>query len=377
MIVFPSHRLPSLILLCLLTSANVQAQSSAPASDPPSSPAAPPAPVSPAPTSAPAASPTLELPLLVVDHQHRPVEDVHLDQLKVKIGNREPFAPSAMHREGEEPVSLAILLDASRDSFNDLSQVGPDIASLVGSQLLPNDRVSLYAIDCSLVRSLSGAQPESAVLAKAVKDAFASPGLHGGKPHSSCGKTVHLWDDVAAVAAGLSHAPGRRVILLLSSGADGASKYDWLTVQQYAFDQGVAIFGLRDKRQADADDFSRNSLSVQHGSVGYTPVISPTAAPRAANNLELLCANSGGLTLSASPEFRKDAIADILFLLRNRFILTIPRDAYLPATSHSAKVTQSILTPYYMTASGATDPLPTTAVTPTPANPPDAPTHTP
>jgi hypothetical protein len=302
--------------------------------------------------------PSLELPVLVVDHEHRPVGDVKVDKLRIKMGTTAEFAPLAMRKEGEDPLSLAILVDASRDTFHDLQRLGDEFASLVGSELLPNDRVTLFAADCAMTRSLNGAAPDAAVLRKGFVDALSVPTLHGGQTHSACGKTFHLWDDVAVAVAALSHAPGRRVLMLISSGTDGASKYDWLTVQQYAFDNGVAIFALRDQRQANADDLVRNSLTSDRGSMaGGSHTFTPPPPTRKVDNIELLCANDGGLTLTSAPEFRKDAIADILFLIRDRYILTVPKDAYQAAKSHSAKVSQAALSAYFFSATGATEPI--------------------
>lgn len=297
----------------------------------------------------------LEMPVLVVDHEHRPVQDLPLAGLKIKTGNGVVILPSAIRRELEDPISVAILLDASRDSWHDLSQVGEELAGLVGSQFLPQDRISLYVFDCALTRSLTDVVPEAAVLRKGVADAMTFPSLHGGEKYSACAKTVHLWDDVATAVARLSRAPGRRVVLLISSGVDGGSKNDVEALQQYAFDQGVAIFALRDKRQVDADDFTQTGLSVTRGHDG--PSISPTVSPRKANALELLCVNDGGITLSSEPQFRKDAIADILFLVRQRFILTLPKEAYPAGGAHSAKVTPRGLNPAFFTATGAGTPL--------------------
>ena len=270
---------------------------------------------------------TLEMPVLFVDHEHRPTADFKLEQLRVKVGNGEAFKPIAMRKEGDEPISLTIFIDASRDSFHELSQLGDDLAPAVGKLLLPEDRVSIYAADCTMTRSLNAAPPDVAVLKNAVKGALDYPTLHGGKSSSACGKTFKLWDDAAAAIAPLTHAPGRRVLLLISPGLDGGSKYDWVAIQQYAFDNSVAIFALRDQKQADADDFERGAMSASSGIGGGGETISPVAAPRAPNKIELLCANSGGLTLSSNILFRKDALADILFLIKSRLILTIPQDA--------------------------------------------------
>ena len=72
------------------------------------------------------AAQSLELPVLAVDHQHRPVDEVHLDQLKIKAGSAAPISPTALRKEGSDPISLAILIDASRDSWHDLKQLGND-----------------------------------------------------------------------------------------------------------------------------------------------------------------------------------------------------------------------------------------------------------
>ena len=308
-----------------------------------------------APLHAQATASTLEMPVLFVDHEHRPTAEFKLDQLRVKVGTAEPFKPTAMRKEGDEPLSLTILIDASRDSFHELAELGEDLAPAVGTLLLPTDRVSIYAADCTMTRSLNAAPPDAAVLKKAVKDALDYPTLHGGKSSSSCGKTVHLWDDAAAAIAPLTHAPGHRVLLLVSSGTDGGSKYDWRAIQQYAFDNSVAIFALRDQKQADSDDYTRQSMNTHHQ--GSFTSISPTPEVRKANELELLCANAGGLTLSSTIVFRKDALADIFFLIKSRFILTIPKDAY-PANAHTAKVTITPLTPFFITATGAGEPTP-------------------
>ncbi len=303
----------------------------------------------------PPAGATLELPVLVVDHAHNPVNDVHLDQLRVKAGAGAAFAPTAMRQEGDDPISLAILIDASRDSWHDLHEIDNDLSALASAALHPNDRVTVYAVDCTMTRSLRDAPPDAAVLRKAVDEAISYPNLHGGKQGSACGKTVHLWDDSAAAIAALSHEPGRRVLLLISSGLDRGSKYNSEAVRQYAFDKGVAIFGLRDQRYVDADTYTAGSLSTSHNSGNQ--VITPQVASRDANALELLCANDGGLALESTTTFRKDALADILRLVRSRFILTIPKDAYQPGTNHAVKVSSGVISPYFMSATGALEPL--------------------
>jgi hypothetical protein len=308
-----------------------------------------------APTSA---SDSWEVPLLAVDHEHRPVDGFSVEKLRIKLAGGAVVAPTSMRKELEEPLSLAILLDASRDSWHDLNQIGEDISSLAGISFLSKDNVTVYGLDCVMTRSMQSASPDAANLKAAVHDALSYANLHGGKSGSACGSTVKLWDNIAVAISGLSKAPGRRVLLLVSGGADHGSKYDWQTVQQYAFDQHVAVFALRDQRQADADTFRPGSLTASH-SVGTTVIatITPPANVRDAQALELFCANAGGLTLSSNTQFRKDAIADILFLVRSRYILTIPRADWKLDAVHSAKATLPLGYPFFLSVTGASDPL--------------------
>jgi hypothetical protein len=305
----------------------------------------------------PAAASTLEIPTLVVDHDHRPVSDLRLDQFHIQVDDRPAFAPSAMRIEKTEPITLTILIDASRDSFHDLKDLGKSLAGIAPTMFLPQDRVSVYALDCTLLRSLFNALATADALQNAVAAALSNPALHDHDKYPNCGKSVHLWDNAATALSGLSKLPGRRVLLLISSGHDGGSKYDWKTVQQYATDQDVAIFAISDQRQVDADTFTPSGLSLQRGFDGSNqPTNYSVAETRKAQDIQLLCANAGGLVLDALPLQRDETFAYFLFIVRNRTILTIPASAYPPGASHKLKITAP-LTPFFISPAGAGPPL--------------------
>jgi hypothetical protein len=309
----------------------------------------------PAPPTAPPTS-TLEIPTLVVDHDHRPVSDLRLDQFHIQVDDRPPFAPSTAHIEKTEPLTLTILIDTSEDSFHDLKDIGKELAGIAPTMFVPTDRVSVYALDCTLLRSLFNAPATPDDLQHAVASALSNPALHDRAKYPNCGKSVHLWDETAAAISGLSRLPGRRVLLLITSGHDGGSKYNWQTVQQYATDQDVAIFALRDQRQVDADTFIPSGLSVQHGYNG--PKMNSIPDTRGADDIMLLCANAGGLVLNALPLHRDETFAYFLFIVRNRTILTIPADAYPPGTTHKLKITAPH-TPFFVSPAGVGPPLTT------------------
>ncbi|WP_263379886.1 vWA domain-containing protein [Granulicella paludicola] len=306
-----------------------------------------------APASAPDKS--LEIPTLVVDHDHRPVGDLTPGQFSISVDNHPSFAPVAIREQHNEPVALTVLIDASRDPYHDLSNLGEEIGGLTSTMFLPDDRLSIYALDCVMTRSLYNMPPTPENVRKAVASAMSQPDLHNHDKSSTCGKSVHLWDNIAAAVAALSKLPGRRVLLVVSSGHDGGSKYNWQTVQQYALDQDVAIFGIRDQRQFDADTFTPSALSVKNGHTGQT--ISPTPETREATKLDLLCANAGGLILNALPLRRNETFAYFLFIVRHRYILTIPAEAYPQGADHTLKVTIP-RSPFFVSAAGAGPPQP-------------------
>ena len=63
---------------------------------------------------------------------------------------------------------------------------------------------------------------------------------------------THL-DALAQVTQLLSTVPGRRTILLVSSGVDQKSGIKFAALKQFADDKSVAIFGLRDLTHFTAD----------------------------------------------------------------------------------------------------------------------------
>ena len=58
-------------------------------------------------------------------------------------------------RKGDDPISLSILLDVSGDAAELMAKMTDAIAALRRCLFIAKDHVSIYALDCSLVRSLN------------------------------------------------------------------------------------------------------------------------------------------------------------------------------------------------------------------------------
>ena len=100
----------------------------------------------------------IQIPVLILSPLLDYAPKVDPKSLTVTLGEGKPFHPNHIRPEGDDPISLAILLDVS-DSGNDLlPQFGPGLAKLAAQSLRPQDSVAVYALDCSLLR-VSGFVP--------------------------------------------------------------------------------------------------------------------------------------------------------------------------------------------------------------------------
>jgi hypothetical protein len=109
-------------------------------------------------------------------------------------------------------------MDMSGETTTLMPKIGDAIANLAPLSLYAKDRVSAYALGCSLVRSLDDTPPYRAVLKSSIAAVLERSMLHSNQPKKNCELKGHLWDGLAQVAVALSDLPGRRVILVITDG---------------------------------------------------------------------------------------------------------------------------------------------------------------
>ena len=121
---------------------------------------------------------------------------------------------------------------------------------------------------------------------------------------------------IAKVSQDIGDLPGRRVILVISDGADRHSVNEWLTVARFAGNKSIAIFGIRPMYSTHRD------YSDQDFNDGWLT----TAA---SDPFGMLCGASGGLVLDGDKSKRMMAgqIQRLMTMLRDRYILEFPRPA--------------------------------------------------
>src|ERR1700722_1148384 len=193
----------------------------------------------------------LQVPVLVLHpNRDRIGKSIDAERFSVSLDAGPWFRATHVRREGDDPISLSILLDVTGHGELLMPKMADAIAALAPESLHPQDRVWMYALDCSLVKAASDVTADSATLKRAVDDGLSSWKARNGNKHtkagagSDCKQPDYLWDAVAQLTEVSQKLPGRRVVLVVSDGEDKGSELTWNQVRAHAQEAYVAIFGM-------------------------------------------------------------------------------------------------------------------------------------
>jgi hypothetical protein len=264
----------------------------------------------------------LQIPTLVLGpNRERIKTPIVQSRFSVSIDTGPWFRATHVRQEGNDPISLSILLDVSGASENLMPKMAETIAGLAPLSLHPKDHVSIYALDCSLVRSLNDWPADGANLKVGVEKALESwMERREEKQKPDCSQRAHLWDAIGHLAVELSNLPGRRVILAVSEGKDDGSTRTWNEVRAYAQSAGVAIFGLTyvpSYAQDTGRAFRRWSTE---------------------DPFHLLCELSGGMVFLSSTRSLESSLTTFTTTVRERYIVEFPRPSNATSGEHGMQV---------------------------------------
>jgi hypothetical protein len=131
----------------------------------------------------------IQIPTLVLDSKRQPLKKpIAANRFSVSIDSGPWFPATHVHQEGDDPISLSILLDVSGDSSELMANMNTAIAALAPDGLHAKDHVSIYALDCSLVQSLNDVPAESERLKVAVNEALQT----WMEPEVKCQQSIHF-----------------------------------------------------------------------------------------------------------------------------------------------------------------------------------------
>jgi hypothetical protein len=303
----------------------------------------------------------IQIPTLVLDSRWRRLKaPIPESRFSISIDNGPWFRATHVRQEGNDAISLSILLDVAGDSAKLMPKIADAIGGLAPLGLHERDNVSVYAMDCGLVRSINDVPAENAHLKLGVTEVLESWRIRQNAiPVQHCEQTVHLWDSLAFVVSELSKLPGRRVILVVSDGNDKGSRHRWNEVRAFAESKAVAVFGV--------------SYSPSESTIVSAPEIRRWSSE---DPFRQLCELSGGVVSVSSPSLLTFSLERFVTMVRERYIVEFPRPANATSGNHYKEVRISKGS-YFIRTAGTSFPPPDATVLADPTTVPSDPSLTP
>lgn len=261
----------------------------------------------------------LQLPTLVLNSSQKSYPGLTAAQFSLQLDAGPVFHPRHVRLEGDDPLQIALVFDAGQRYIQDLAQKTEQTApERLAAWLGPGDHLSVYALDCHLIRSANNLPYSALRLQASLTHALTAADLHKRDPGMSCGAKRRLWDSLAVVVSQLSQLPGRRVILVVSDGFDDTSRTSWNQLARYAGLLNTTFMGLRPLPSESRDGDPANRLPL-----GAHPT--EILLQGNENRLGLLCGETGGLVLPVDPPPLAQGMNTAIELLRHRYILEFAR----------------------------------------------------
>jgi hypothetical protein len=304
---------------------------------------------------------SIQIPTLVLGHDLEQIKPIAENKFSVSVDSGPWFRATHVRREGDDPITLAVLLDMRFGAGDFIPKLRDSIADLAPSLLHGRDHVSIYILGCDLMRSLNDVPADAAQMKLGVDKALKFWDVQ--TQDFTCLQQDHLWDALAYIAGQLYQLPGRRVILALTQGKDSGSKHTWNEARRYLQDTGVAVFGISHEypltRRKNRSFFSTSLIGTNEDPFPY------------------VCELSGGLVLRVEIQALAATTKTFVTMLRNRYIVEFPRPSNATSGQHEMRVKIDRGDKDFIVATGVTLPLQDPAVLADPttviAGPKDAP----
>jgi VWFA-related protein len=272
----------------------------------------------------------LQVPVLVLrpngDRIKTPIPDT---RFSVSLDSGPRFRATHVRPEGDDPITLSILLDINGDGRLLMSKMTEAIASLAPESLRPQDHVSMYALDCSLISGASDFPADPAALKRSVDGVRAE---RNGKKHvhgavdSDCNQKEYLWDALTKLTESLHQLPGRRVILVVSDGNDHGSAHTWNQLIEKAQGASVSIFGLEYIPEQVGMDATSTADPIQtRGDIDFSNGTAPSVQLDKDSPFRKICELTGGTVKLVTPRTLKSRLKGFTAMVRERYIVEFPR----------------------------------------------------
>lgn len=263
----------------------------------------------------------MQLPVLVLTPELKKVSSpIAANQFSISFNKVSPFHPRNARIEGDEPLHLAVVLDARSMEDEQLTKIDGTIAGLAPSFLHPKDRISIYVMSCGELTQVRDVPGEPLQLKGAVDVALSSwTARRQLRKAPPCTSDSPLWDVLANVTNTFAKQSGWRAIIAVSDGKDVKSKHSSDDVAKMAQSAQVTILGLDPVRAGSSPNHfhsAGNELTV----TGLSSTINDVTV----TGLSAVCELSGGVRLSIYASSIAEQMRQLTQMLRNRYILEFP-----------------------------------------------------
>jgi hypothetical protein len=318
---------------------------------------------------------SIQLPMVVLGPNRQQLKaPVAANRFSVSIDGGPWFRATHVRPEGDDPISLSILLDANGESAHLIQGIEELIAEGKVLSLQAKDHISVYGLDCRLVTLLKDVPADESLKMGMEKASASWDRRRENLRDTDCQDPAHLWDSLAFLSGELYKRPGLRVILAVSQGKDRGSKRTWNETRDYAESTSVAIFGLSEI-PADIRQIS-NALgtgeSITPSDRSPWKIVWNTENP-----FHQVCELSGGMVFLTQPKYLPDSMKNFLRTVRERYIVEFPRPSNATSGKHGMQVKIAHGEDYFVRSAGISVPPPDPKVLADPATvsagPKDAP----
>ncbi|HET8775418.1 MAG TPA: VWA domain-containing protein [Thermoanaerobaculia bacterium] len=185
---------------------------------------------------------TIPIFVSVVDRNGNTLDDVDRSQFKI-IDNESEGKIVEFGKAFDQPISIALLLDASASMTHSMKHVSKAAADFVEKALKEGDRCSVTAIQ-DVPRRKQPLTADREGIAKAVT---------GIVPD---GRTA-LYDAVISAIRELREEKNRRAMVILTDGSDTGSNYSYEDAQKMAREAGIPIYFIAYEGSGESRDLER------------------------------------------------------------------------------------------------------------------------
>jgi hypothetical protein len=294
----------------------------------------------------------VQIPTLVLGEDLEPVARIDEGRFFVSLDGGRKLRVTHARLEGDDPISLTILLDLSQSNPDIILSADQAIASLAPLSLHKNDEVSIYALDCQLLHPKDRTATDAAALKGQVDLVLQESQPRDQRdPNRKCQSPLNLWDSLVTIIDTMSERPGRRVILAVTDGVDRGSRNSWNALRFFAQTKSVAIFGL-----VQPSDLRNRGNEVPFNDV---------------------CQLSGGILLPTSEQDFRKQLAWAVTLIRGRYIVEFPPPVNTISGNYRLDVTISQSPRAFIRPTGSQLPIDDPAVLKDPTTVPSDPSRSP